>query len=96
MDYDEPPQPVGGFAALVEHLVYPENARKAGLEGRVLVFAHIGKAGKVLALKTGESMDVECDEAALKAVQSTDWNPAKKEGKSLAAWIAIPIDFKMH
>ncbi|MFQ5754243.1 MAG: energy transducer TonB, partial [bacterium] len=35
--YDEPPYPIGGYAAIQKNLKYPEIARKAGIEGLVII-----------------------------------------------------------
>ncbi|MBD3385456.1 TonB family protein [candidate division KSB1 bacterium] len=55
IDYDQAPSPVGGFAAVAENLVYPAKARKAGIEGRVLLSVFIdtnGVAGNISVIKS--------------------------------------------
>lgn len=95
-EYDEAPRPVGGYAVLGSNLVYPEEAKKAGIQGKVEVYAHIGEKGQLLETKIFHSLDPECDEAALRVVQGVQWLPAKKDDKPVATWIAIPFEFKMH
>lgn len=95
--YDEPPQPIGGFAAIQKSLVYPELARKAGVDGQVTVFARIDENGEVIDTKIlvplGES---GCNEAAVAAIKSVRWKPAQENGKPVAVWIAVPIRFRLH
>jgi protein TonB len=55
IDYDHAPSPVGGFAAVAENLVYPDKARTAGIEGRVLLSVFIdtnGVAGNISVIKS--------------------------------------------
>lgn len=94
--YDTPPMPVGGFAEIQKHLDYPEAARKAGTEGKVLVWVNIDETGKVIKTKIKDTLDPECDNAAVKAIQSVKWEPAKKGDNPVAVWVAIPISFKLH
>jgi len=94
--YDTPPQPIGGFAAIQSKLVYPEVARNAGVEGRVVLNALIDATGNVTETKILKSLgDTGCDEAAIAAINATQWTPAQKEGKAVAVRIAIPLVFKL-
>ncbi|MDZ7318807.1 MAG: TonB family protein [candidate division KSB1 bacterium] len=95
--YDEPPSPVGGFAAIHQNLVYPELARKAGIEGQVIVQAHIGASGEVLNTRIFQSLGENngCDEAAVAAIKATKWLPARNKGKPVAVWVSIPVRFKL-
>ena len=96
--FDKAPEPKGGFGAIQEKLVYPEAARKAGKEGMVLVYTQIGADGKIIDAFVGHSTvrDESCDAAALQAVKSMVWNPALKEGKPIAVWIIVPVNFKIY
>ena len=95
--YDEPPMPVGGFQAIQRRLVYPEIARKAGVEGRVLVWAQIDVDGSVVRTKVVKSLGPNgCDEAAVTAIKAVDWNPAKQRDRPVKVWIAVPVDFKLR
>ncbi|MBS1271068.1 MAG: Protein TonB [Candidatus Marinimicrobia bacterium] len=94
--YDEPPQMIGGMAALREHLKYPEIAQEAGIEGTVIVQAFINKDGNVEEVvivkgipKTG------LNEAAIDAVKKTKWKPAKQRDRSVGVWYSIPIIFRL-
>ncbi|NOZ61863.1 MAG: TonB family protein [Calditrichaeota bacterium] len=96
--FDKAPEPEGGFGVIQENLVYPEAARKAGKEGKVLVYTQIGADGKIIDAFVGHSTvrDESCDAAALQAVKSMVWNPALKEGKPIAVWIIVPVNFKIY
>jgi protein TonB len=95
--YDEPPEPVGGFAAIQSRLKYPEIARKAGVEGRVLVYAQVDEQGEVIRTRVIQSLGPNgCDEAAEAAIKSVKWKPAKQRDRSVKVWIAVPVDFKLR
>ncbi|MBN1782169.1 TonB family protein [bacterium] len=93
--YDKPPEPVGGFDAMRQNLVYPESARSAGLEGRVLVNCRIDESGIVRDAVIGQSLSAECDQAALDAVRSVTWHPAEQRDKKVSVWIGVPVEFKL-
>ncbi|MBN2411830.1 energy transducer TonB [candidate division KSB1 bacterium] len=94
--YDEAPQPIGGFAAIQRNLVYPEIARKAGVEGRVVVNCLIDEKGSVIRTNILKSLGNNgCDEAAVAAIKSVKWKPAKQRDKPVKVWIGIPVVFKL-
>jgi TonB family protein len=90
-----PPTPRGGFQELQRHLVYPEAARKARVEGTVIVQAVIDTRGRVTSATVRQSLNKSCDEAAVAAVKSTRWSPAIKAGKPVEASIAVPVVFRL-
>ena len=93
--YDEPPVPIGGFEAIQEKVVYPAIARKAGVEGRVLVYAKIDTHGTVQDTRVIQSLGPNgCNEAAITAIKSVQWKPASQRNRKVAVWIAVPVDFK--
>lgn len=94
--YDEPPTPVGGFEAIQKKVVYPEIARKAGVEGRVLVYSYVDTTGQVLKTRIIKSLGPNgCDEAAIRAITSLPWKSASQRNRKVAVWIAVPVDFKL-
>lgn len=94
--YDEPPRPIGGFAAIQRNLEYPEIARKAGVEGRVIVQCVIDEKGNVVSTEVVRSLGNNgCDEAAVKAIKSVKWKPAKQRDKPVPVRVAIPVVFRL-
>ena len=68
--YEVPPEPIGGYAALVKHLVYPRVAASMGLEGTVIVRAFVDKSGKVTQTFIMEGFPAtSLDEAAVAALK---------------------------
>jgi protein TonB len=95
--YDEPPMPVGGLSVLHRHLVYPEIARKAGIEGRVILQVFIHENGSVGDIKVVQSLQVDSfDQAAINAVKSVEWIPAKQRDRVVGVWVAVPITFRLE
>lgn len=94
---DVHPQPIGGYAAFTRNLVYPEIARKAGVEGQVIVKCLLDEQGNVIRAEIVKSLgNVGCDEAALAAVRTVKWTPAMQRDKAVRVWVSIPIMFKLR
>lgn len=93
--YDNPPEVVGGFGEIKKALKYPESSRKAGVTGMVYVGIHIDEQGKILETKILESLDADCDQAAVDAIKSVSWKPALKDNKPVKVWITVPVKFAL-
>jgi protein TonB len=94
--YDSPPEPIGGFAAIQRNLSYPEIARRAGVEGMVMIYALINTRGEVVQTKVLKSLGNNgCDEAAIEAIKKVKWKPALQRDKPVKVWVSIPVNFKL-
>lgn len=94
--YDEPPEPIGGYAALQNNVVYPEIAREAEIQGRIIVKARISKDGKVLDTLILQGLPgTGLDESAVNAVKKTGWKPAYQRDKPVTVWISVPVNFRL-
>ena len=94
--FDSAPEPIGGYGAIQKNLVYPEAARKAGVEGRVMVWVNVDPHGDVKRMQLMKSLGYSgCDEAAMNAIKSVKWKPAIDEDKSISVWVAVPVDFRL-
>lgn len=77
--------------------VYPEIARKAGLEGRIVVRVLIDKDGKPKKAQVLKSSGIEAfEEAAIDAVMRSSYSPAIQNGKPVKCWMTIPIKFSLN
>lgn len=74
--------------------VYPELARKAGIEGRVTVKVLIGTKGDVerVEIVKGHPM---LNDAAIEAAKQWKFKPGKQRDRLVKVWMNIPIDFKL-
>ncbi len=95
--YDEAPQIIGGYAALLRVLEYPKLAHKSGIEGKVIAQALVTETGitervNVLQVKP-EGMQFE--QSAIAALKKMKWKPAKQRDRAVKTWITVPIVFKL-
>jgi TonB family protein len=75
---------------------YPKEAKKAKLEGRVLLQVKVETDGTVSEVKVSESVP-GLDEAAIASVREWEFAPALDcDGNAIAAWIPIPVRFKLE
>ncbi|MFQ5627167.1 MAG: energy transducer TonB [bacterium] len=92
-----PPEPVGGWQALEDNLVYPERGRQAKIEGVVKVKVALNAYGNVLRAEISQSLGIDIfDRAALEAVKATAWKPARQGGAPVAVRIIIPVVFRLR
>jgi TonB family protein len=95
---EEQPKLLGGSLGqqLKELLVYPEAARKAGIQGQVIVKTLIGTDGTVQDTKLHTSVPGSgFDEAAIAAITQLKFKPAQKDGTPVEYWFTIPIRFSL-
>ncbi len=92
---EEMPEPIGGLKSIQEKIIYPEIARRAGIEGKVFVRAYVDETGSVKRAEVIKGIGLGCDEAALDAVLNTKFKPGKQRGKLIKVQIIIPIVFKL-
>jgi len=71
---------------------YPEEARRKGVDGTVMVEAHVLEDGSVGDVRVVKSVPL-LDEAAVDCVRQWEFKPALASGKRVATWVAVPIRF---
>jgi len=74
---------------------YPKAARDAGIQGTVVVEAHLTIAGTVDEVRVMKSIPA-LDDAAMKAVGRMRFSPAYFRGKPYAVWVVVPVKFTIH
>jgi protein TonB len=74
---------------------YPDLARRAGIEGNVIVMVTISKKGDVLDAKIYKSVPM-LDEAALTAAKKCKFKPAKQRDKFVKVKMSIPFNFTLN
>ncbi len=93
---EELPEPVGGISAIQALVVYPEIARRAGVEGTVYVEAFVDENGNVTRTEIKKGIGAGCDEAAAAAVMKAKFKPGKQRGKPVKVRMSIPIRFRLQ
>lgn len=87
---------VGGMKALQQDLSYPEKARKAGIEGKVVVEVVVDKTGSIRDLTVKQSDNELLTEAALRAVKEQTFEPGNREdGERVPVRITLPVTFRL-
>lgn len=92
---EQMPELIGGLASLNKHITYPEMARRAQIEGRVIVEFIIDKEGNVNNPKIIRGIGGGCDEVALSAVQKVKFKPGMQRGKPVLVRYSMPINFTL-
>lgn len=92
---EEMPAPIGGIKGIQSKIIYPEIAKRAGVEGKVYVLAFVDVTGTVTKAQIIKGIGAGCDEAALDAVLKTKFTPGKQRGKPVNVQVSIPVIFKL-
>jgi len=90
---EEMPEPIGGIAGIQSKIIYPEIAKRAGVQGRVYIKAYVDELGDVKKAEILKGIGAGCDEAAINAVMQTKFKPGKQRGKPVKVQVSIPIKF---
>jgi TonB family protein len=90
-EVDEPPQPI-----VQVQPEYPEVARKAGLEGKVIVMAVVDENGNVIEAYIHKSDNPIFNEAALEAAKKMKFKPARQKDIPVKVKVLIPFVFKLE
>lgn len=90
------PAPIGGIRAIMEKIKYPEFAKRAGIQGRVIVKAYVNENGDVVKAEILESLGMGCDEEAMKAILATKFSPGEQRGKRVKVQVTVPIKFVLR
>ncbi len=92
---EEMPELIGGLGDLQRKIRYPEIAKKAGVEGRVIVQFVVNESGDVVDPVVVRGIGAGCDEEAIRAVRLAKFKPGKQRGKAVKVKMSLPITFKL-
>ena len=97
---EEMPEFPGGMAECMKYLSkninYPEDCKKKGTEGRVIVQFVVDKDGSVMDAKVVRSIDPLLDKEALRVINlMPKWKPGKNQGEAVRIRYTIPVTFKL-
>lgn len=93
---EQMPELIGGLAELQKTIKYPEMARKAGIEGRVIVQFIVTENGNVEDPRVIRGIGGGCDEEALRAVEKAKFKPGKQRGKAVRVQYSLPVIFQLQ
>ena len=93
---DADPELVGGLEGLAAQIVYPEVARRAGIEGTVFVQFVVNERGAVVAPVVLRSPDASLSEEALRVVRAARFQPGRQRGEPAAVRFVLPVRFALR
>ena len=87
-------RPLGGYQTTPR---YPDSARRQGVEGvttlRFIVLTN-GHVGQIAV--SHSAGHVELDRAAVDAVRTWRFEPARRGKEAVAVWVTLPVRFELH
>jgi len=84
-------------AYLGKNTHYPDAAKEANIDGRVIVKFVVNEDGNVSDVQIVRGIGGGCDEEAKRVVQSMPkWKPGKQNGKPVKVYFTLPIVFKLE
>lgn len=89
------PELKGSLQDLQAKAKYPEMARKAGIEGQVIVQFIVNEQGRVEDPRVIRGIGAGCDKEALRVVKQAQFVPGRQRGKPVRVQYSIPIIFKL-
>jgi protein TonB len=90
---EDAPELIGGLGALQQNIEYPAMARKAGIEGRVIVQFIIDENGDVTSPTVVRGRHPLLDEEALRVIRTAKFTPGRQRGQAVKVQMALPISF---
>ncbi len=98
---EEMPSYPGGEEALLTfmstNIIYPEIAKRAGVEGKVFIGFIVEPNGFLSEIQLLKGIGAGCDEEAIRALKlAGNWNPGRQNGKAVRVRMAIPFSFQLR
>lgn len=93
---EQMPELKGGIQELRSKVEYPEMARKAGVEGQVIVQFIVDEEGNVTQPQVLRGIGAGCDQEALRVVKEAKFTPGKQRGKPVRVKMSLPIRFSLN
>jgi len=95
---DQMPEFLGGMEALNTYLRnnirYPQEAQKAGIQGRVIIQFIVSKDGSITDAEVVESVDPQLDAEGLRLIKNMPrWKPGMRKGQAIRVKQTLPIRF---
>ena len=97
---EQMPEFPGGYKEMMKYIEqnmrYPEEAKKAGTQGRVVVQFLVNKNGAISDVSVLHSVDRLLDAEAVRLVRSMPkWKPGMQKGKAVTVKYTIPMMFRL-
>ena len=92
---EDMPWPVGGMAGIQQRINYPDIARRAGVEGRVIVQFVVGENGNVHDPSIVRGIGAGTDEEAIRVIRGTEFTPGRQRGRAVPVRMSWPVTFRL-
>lgn len=92
---EQMPKMKGGQEWLYNNIKYPEMARQAGIEGKVIIQFVVGKNGDAQNIKILRGLSGGCNEAAINVIQKAEFQPGRQRGRAVPVQMAQTITFRL-
>lgn len=90
------PELIGGIQALQKKIEYPDQARKAGIEGQVIVRFIVNEDGSVVDPEIVRGLPGGLNEAAIKGImEHAKFKPGQQQGEPVRVQYTLPITFRL-
>ncbi|HQH50649.1 MAG TPA: energy transducer TonB [Candidatus Cloacimonadota bacterium] len=92
--WDDPPVPIGAIKP-----EYPDFARRARVQGTVMLEVDVykdGSTGNIKVVRSVQSGPGGLDEAAINAVKRIRFQPGKSSGNPIDTRVILPVEFKLN
>ncbi|MFQ5570097.1 MAG: energy transducer TonB [Rhodothermales bacterium] len=93
---EQMPELIGGLPGIMQKIRYPEIAKRAGVEGRVIVQFMVDERGCVSDPVVMRGIGAGCDEEALRVVREAWFRPGTQRGVPVKVKMSLPITFRLH
>ncbi len=98
---DKMPNYKGGltkfYKYVQQNMVYPQTARKQGIEGKVFVLFIVDEVGNILDVKTIQGIGGDCDKEAERVIKNAkNWEAGLYDNKPVKVKMILPITFKLN
>ena len=92
---EEAPRLIGGIAGLQRAVVYPAEAKEAGVEGKVFVQFVVDEEGAVQDARCVRTPSESLCDASIAAVKAATFEPGRQRGQAVKVRFVLPVDFRL-
>lgn len=90
------PEIIGGLGELYKYVKYPDVARKAGIEGTVVVQIVVTPDGKPSQPQVLRGVHELLDREAMQGVMKLSFKPAMQRARAVPVYMTIPVRFDLN
>lgn len=90
------PEMKGGISKLYSEIIYPTQAKRVGIEGKVIVQFIVNKNGDVENPEILRGIGGGCDEEVLRAIKLMKFTPGIQNGNFVKVKMSQPVIFKLQ